>query len=194
MNPYARSKVAFFVTGNIHKFNEARRVLAEYTVSVAMLNVDAVEIQDDSIENISRFSVIDAAKKTCLPVFVEDAGLFVDALNGFPGAYSSYVYRTIGTRGILKLMQNEHKRDAHFQSVVAFCDPQDSSEPRIFEGKAKGEITYQEKGKQGFGYDPIFQPYDKSSRTFAEMTTEEKNRHSHRSQALRKFARWFRGS
>ena len=189
--PTAKRKVALFVTGNIHKFSEARRVLAECNISVAMLNIDAIEIQDDSLENIARFSAIDAAKKTNLPVFVEDAGLFVKALSGFPGPYSSYVYRTVGTKGILKLMQNERKRDAHFSSVVAFCNPKESSEPKIFQGKVEGTITYNEKGKQGFGYDPIFQSYGRNSKTFAEMTTQEKNRHSHRAQSLRKFARWF---
>ena len=191
MNPYIKRKVAFFVTGNIHKFNEARRVLAEYDISVAMLNIDAVEIQDYSIENIAKYSVIDAAKKTNLPMFVEDAGLFINALNGFPGPYSSYVYRTIDTKGILKLMQNEHKRDAHFLSAVAFCSLQESSETKIFQGKVEGRITYEEKGEQGFGYDPIFQPYDRNDRTFAEMTTQEKNKNSHRAQALRKFAKWY---
>jgi XTP/dITP diphosphohydrolase len=190
--PAKKKKVAFFVTGNIHKFNEARRVLADYDVSVAMLNIDAIEIQDDSLENIAKFSVIDAAEKSNLPVFVEDAGLFVKALNGFPGPYSSYVYRTIGTKGILKLMQNERKRDAHFSSVVAFCNPQESLEPKIFQGKVEGTITYDIRGKQGFGYDPIFQPYGRNGRTFAEMTTQEKNKNSHRAQALRKFAGWFK--
>ena len=100
-------KVAFFVTGNVHKFNEARKVLAEYGGATAMLNLEAVEIQDDSLENIAKTSAVDAARKSSLPVFVEDAGLFVKALNGFPGPYSSYVYRTVGNRGILKLMQME---------------------------------------------------------------------------------------
>jgi XTP/dITP diphosphohydrolase len=184
-------KVAFFVTGNIHKFNEARRVLVEYGISVAMLNIDAIEIQDDSLENIAKTSAIDAAKKSNLPVFVEDAGLFINALKGFPGPYSSYIYRTIGAGGILKLMQGERKRDAYFSSVVAFCNPRESFEPKIFQGKVEGRITYEEKGKQGFGFDPIFQPYGRNGITFAEMTTHEKNKHSHRAQALRKFAKLF---
>jgi XTP/dITP diphosphohydrolase len=156
-----------------------------------MLNIDAIEIQDDSLENIAKTSAIDAAKKTNLPVFVEDAGLFIKALNGFPGPYSSYVYRTTGTRGILRLMQNERKRDAYFSSVVAFCNPKELWESKIFEGRVEGAITYSERGRQGFGFDPIFQPYSRTSRTFAEMTTQEKNKHSHRAQALRKFAQWY---
>jgi len=179
------------VTGNVHKFNEARNVLAEYNVATAMLNLEAVEIQDDSVENIAKASVEDATEKSNLPVFVEDAGLFVKALNGFPGPYSSYVFRTVGVKGISKLMQNERKRDAYFLSVVAFSNRQELLEPKCFRGMVGGKIAYEERGKQGFGFDPIFQPYGGNRKTFAEMTTQEKNKYSHRAQALRKFARWY---
>jgi XTP/dITP diphosphohydrolase len=191
MSSFITKKVAFFVTGNVHKFNEARNVLSEYGVATAMLNMEAVEIQDDSLENIAKTSAVDAARKSSLPVFVEDAGLFVKALHGFPGPYSSYVYRTVGNIGILKLMQSERKRDAYFLSVVAFCSPQEPFEPKCFEGKVEGKIAYKENGKQGFGFDPIFEPYGRNNKTFAEMTTQEKNKYSHRAQALRKFAKWY---
>jgi len=179
------------VTGNVHKFNEARRVLAEYNIATAMLNLEAVEVQDDSLENIAKASAEDAAKKSSLPVFVEDAGLFVKALNGFPGPYSSYVFRTVGVKGILRLMQNERKRDAYFLSVVAFSKPQELLEPKFFSGMVEGKIAYEERGKQGFGFDPVFEPYGGNSKTFAEMTTQKKNKYSHRAQALRKFAKWY---
>jgi len=184
-------KVVFFVTGNVHKFNEVRKVLAEHNVATAMLNLEAIEIQDDNLENIAKASATDAAKKSNLPVFVEDAGLFVKALNGFPGPYSSYVFRTVGTKGILKLMQNERKRDAYFLSVVAYSNPQKLLEPKCFHGMVEGKIAYEEKGKQGFGFDPVFEPFGGNGKTFAEMTTQEKNKYSHRAQALRKFAKWY---
>jgi XTP/dITP diphosphohydrolase len=191
MSPFASRKVVFFVTGNFHKFQEARRVLAEYKISTVMLNLDAVEIQDDNLENIARTSTTDAAKKSNLPVFVEDAGLFIKALNGFPGPYSAYVYRTLGTKGILKLIGNEKNREAYFLSIVAFSNPQDQSEPKTFLGRVEGRITYEEKGKQGFGFDPIFEPFGGNGKTFAEMTKIEKNKYSHRAQAMRKFAKWY---
>jgi len=190
MNSFLRGRVAFFVTSNLHKFNEARRVLAEFKIATAMLNVDAVEIQDDNLENIAKTSALDAAAKSNLSIFVEDAGLFVEALKGFPGPYSSFVYRTIGTKGLLKLMENERRRDAYFHSVVAFHSPEGKS-PKCFHGKVRGEITIKEKGRHGFGFDPIFNPLDTNARTFAQMETAEKNRYSHRAQALRKFARWY---
>ncbi len=186
---FPRGRLAFFVTSNVHKFNEARQVLSEYKVATAMLKIEAVEIQDDNLEPIAKASAIDAVKNCGLPIIVEDAGLFIEALNGFPGPYSSYVYRTIGTMGILKLMENVDKRDTYFQSVVAFSSLEEA--PRCFHGKAKGKISQEERGKLGFGFDPIFEPSDGGNRTFAEMTTIEKNEHSHRAEALRKFAKWY---
>jgi len=191
MTPFLKGRVAFFVTSNVHKFNEARLVLAEYKITTAMLNVEAVEIQDDNIENIAKTSAMDAAAKANLPVFVEDAGLFIDALKGFPGPYSSYVYRTVGTKGILRLLQNEKKRDAYFLSVVAFSNAREPSKPKCFQGMVQGKIASEERGKRGFGFDPVFEPYGGNGKTFAEMTTQEKNKCSHRAQALRKFARWY---
>ena len=186
---FPRGKVAYFVTSNIHKFQEARRVLSEYKIATAKLRVGAVEIQDDSLENIAEASVLDAVKNCGLPIFVEDAGLFIEALKGFPGPYSKYVYNTIGTKGILKLMKNIENRSAHFQSVIAFSSPDE--QPTCFRGKVEGKISLQERGTSGFGYDPIFKPTEGNGRTFAEMTLNEKNGYSHRAEALRKFAEWY---
>ena len=186
---FPRGKVAYFVTSNVHKFQEARRVLSEYKIATAKLKVGAIEIQDDNLENIAKFSALDAVKNCGLPIFVEDAGLFVEALNGFPGPYSAYVYRTVGTKGILKLMKNIKNRSAYFQSVIAFSSPEEK--PTCFHGKVKGKISLQERGTSGFGYDPIFEPSKGDGRTFAEMTTAQKNLFSHRAEALRKFAEWY---
>jgi len=187
---FPKGKVVFFATGNFHKFDEARRVLAEFKIATAMLRVKTIEIQDDSIENIAKTSAIDALRKTGLPLIVEDAGLFIEALNGFPGPYSSYVYRTLGTRGILKLMDKESQREAYFLSVVAFSSPK-RLRPICFQGKVEGTITHKERGKKGFGFDPIFEPLGANEKTFAEMEAEQKNEYSHRAQALRKFASWY---
>ena len=186
---FPRGKLAFFVTSNVHKFSEARQVFSKYKVAAAMLSIEAIEIQDDNLENIAKASAIDAVKNCGLPIIVEDAGLFIEALNGFPGPYSSYVYRTIGTVGILQLMKNVDEREAYFQSVVAFNGPEQT--PRCFHGKAKGKISLEERGSLGFGFDPVFEPSGGGNRTFAEMTTSEKNEHSHRAGALRKFAEWY---
>jgi XTP/dITP diphosphohydrolase len=187
-------RVIFFATGNFNKFNEARRILAEYGIATAMLRAKAIEIQNDSLSEIAEFSVLNAFELFSLPVMVEDAGLFVDALKGFPGPYAAYAYKTISNPGMLKLMENKTNRKATFRSTIAYYNGESS--PRCFEGEASGEIAYDERwgtGKSGFGFDPIFVPSG-SSKTFAEMEIEEKNRFSHRANAVRKFAEWYKKS
>jgi XTP/dITP diphosphohydrolase len=189
------TKVVFFATGNINKFNEARSILSPFGIAVGMLRVKGDEIQSDSLKEIAQASVINAYKRCRLPIFVEDAGLFIDALSGFPGSYAAYVYKTIHNSGILKLMENVKDRQTKFQSVIAYCD-EPLCEPECFDGESIGEITLTERkqqGKSAFGFDPIFQPIG-SSKTFAEMTIEEKNGFSHRAMALRKFAEWYKQS
>jgi XTP/dITP diphosphohydrolase len=187
-----KSKVVFFATGNINKFNEARSIVSPYGFAVALLRVKGCEIQSDNLKEIAQTSAINAYKQSKLPVFVEDAGLFIYALSGFPGPYAAYVYKTIRNRGILSLMEDVKDRRAKFQSVIAYCD-ETLCEPRCFMGESNGEITLTERKQQGkaaFGFDPIFQPAG-SSMSFAEMTIEEKNGFSHRARAIRKFAEWY---
>jgi XTP/dITP diphosphohydrolase len=188
-----KGKVVFFATGNIHKFDEARSILAKFGVAVGMLRLKGVEVQSDSLREIAETSARGAFERCGLPVFVEDAGLLIEELKGFPGPYAAYVYQTIGNRGLLKLMKGEKDRRAVFRSAIAYLDG-DVEAPVVFEGEAKGEITVDERfrsGKSGFGFDPIFQP-DGSANTFAEMTLEEKNCFSHRANAIRKFAEWYK--
>ncbi|MBT0159672.1 XTP/dITP diphosphatase [Candidatus Bathyarchaeota archaeon A05DMB-2] len=187
-----KGKVVFFATHNIHKFNEARSILSPYGIAVGMIKVKALEIQSDSLSEIATASVTDTFNRCHLPVIVEDAGLFIDALKGFPGPYAAYVYKTIGNKGLLKLMENVNDRKATFQSAIAFYNGQ--SAPMCFEGEVTGEIAFEERlgsGNSGFGFDPVFQPVG-SFKVFAEMTIEEKNRFSHRASAFRKFAEWYK--
>lgn len=183
-------RVVYFLTSNRHKFQEARGVLKEYGLRVKMLRRKIEEIQHDKLEKIAVVALSRASVGLKLPAFVEDAGLFVEALGGFPGPYSSYVYRTIGLQGILRLLEGREDRGAEFRSVVAFREPPGIM--KAFLGVAKGIISHHAKGDQGFGFDPIFIP-DGSEVTFGEMPMEEKSLHSHRGRALRKFARWYTG-
>lgn len=186
-------KAIFFVTNNVNKFNEARRVLAEQRIAVGMLRMKSLEIQSDSLKEIAESSVQDAYRKIRLPIIIEDAGLFVEDLSGFPGPYAAYVYKTIGNSGLLRLMEKVDDRTAEFQSVIAYLSKYLES-PICFDGRIRGEITRTEKiarRNSGFGFDPIFKP-EGSKYTFAEMNTDEKNRFSHRATALRKFAEWYK--
>ncbi len=164
-------------------------MLADYEIACVLLKIEALEIQDDDLESIAKVSARDAVEKCGLPIIVEDTGLFIEALNGFPGPYSSYIHRTVGNKGILKLMETVEERDSYFHSVVAFCSSSD--QPKCFHGRVMGRISREERGSLGFGFDPIFQPQGGGGKTFAEMTTVRKNKCSHRARALRGFARWY---
>lgn len=186
-------KVVFFATSNIHKFMEAREILSSHDIAVGMLRLKGDEIQSESLEEIAVASAKNAFKACGLPVIVEDAGLFIEALSGFPGPYAAYVYKTIHNSGILKQMTGVKNRKATFKSAIAYMD-ENLQEPLCFDGKSNGKITLTERkggGNSGFGFDPIFQP-NENEKTFAEMTLAEKNRFSHRADALRKFAEWYR--
>ncbi len=183
----------FFATGNIHKFNEARVMLAEHGLGVGMMRMKGVEIQSDSLKEIASTSAANAYKKIHLPLIVEDAGLFVDALKGFPGPYAAYAYKTVENEGILKLMAGVKNRKATFRSSIAYCNSE-TGETVCFEGQSQGEITAKERisdFESAFGFDPIFQPKG-SKKTFAEMSIKEKNGFSHRAQAVSKFAEWYK--
>ncbi len=188
-----KGRVVFFATGNQHKFNEARIILTNLDIAVGMLKIKDTEIQSHSLVKIAQTSVSDAFKRCNLPVIVEDAGLFVENLNGFPGPYAAFIYETIGNRGLLKLMEKVENRKARFSSVIAYCDNA-VEVPVVFEAKVEGSLTFSERagsGKSGFGFDPVFQP-NGCAKTFAEMTIEEKNNYSHRAKAVLKFAEWYK--
>ena len=186
-----KGRIIFFATGNVHKFTEARSVLSKQGISVGMLRVKAVEIQNEDLAKIAAESARDAFNRCHLPIIVEDAGLFVEALNGFPGPYAAYAYKTLGNAGLLKQMKEVKDRHAKFQSAIAYFDGEKQS---LFEGEAEGEITRAERkknAKTAFGFDPVFQPLG-SKKTFAEMSIDMKNGFSHRAAALSKFAEWYR--
>jgi XTP/dITP diphosphohydrolase len=188
-----RGRFVFFATNNINKFNEARRVLDEFKIAVGMLRAKSFEIQSDSLEEVAKASVIDAFRRCNLPIIVEDDGLFVKALKGFPGPYASYVYATIGNCGLLRLMETVGDRRARFESVIAYFS-EEIKKPACFGGTIQGKIALNERRKSaesGFGFDPLFIPLG-SRKTFAEMSVEEKNRSSHRANAFRKFAQWYK--
>jgi XTP/dITP diphosphohydrolase len=171
-------------TKNVHKLREMAPILESYGFRLQPADLPKIEIQSDSLQEIVAYAA-KSLPRLDKPVIVEDAGLFINALNGFPGPYSHYAYKTIGCKGILKLMQQATDRTAVFQSAIALKTP--TGEIHVFTGEARGTITTQERGTHGFGFDPIFQPQD-TNKTFAEMTLQEKNLYSHRAKAAKKLA------
>ncbi len=170
-----------FASSNADKFGEAEEILRGFGISAGFFRCELAEIQSDSLGEIARHKVRDAFSRCGRPVMVEDDGMFVDSLGGFPGPYSSFVFRSIGNAGILRLLKTG--RAASFHSVIAY---RDSGNEKLFRGKTAGKISARARGR-GWGYDPIFVPSGQTE-TFAQA---DKNTISHRYKALKKFAAWF---
>ncbi|WP_049914433.1 XTP/dITP diphosphatase [Haloterrigena salina] len=176
-----------FVTGNEGKVREARDYLADLE-PVDQIDYDYTEVQSDSLAEIAAHGAREAFEElgSDEPVLVDDAGLFVDALEGFPGPYSAYVEDTVGVERLWRLASEEENRRARFKTVLAYAD-EDGTE--TFKGTVAGTLVAP-RGEGGFGYDPIF---EYNGQTMAEMSTEEKNAISHRGRALAEFAEWYAG-
>ncbi len=178
----------YFVTRNIHKFNEVLDLFTKENVNydLKQIDIETIEIQADSIKDIALFKLDSVKDKIDGSFFIEDAGFFVDdPLKGFPGAFSSYVLKTIGNEGILKLINDYDITNAHFSAIIAlYFKPLE--EVFLFEGNVKGKVSKTIRGTGGFGFDPIFIPDETPDKTFAELSMEEKNSFSHRGQALKK--------
>ncbi len=181
-------RTLWFVTQNAHKYQEASRTLDPFGIRIRKLAYPKTEIQSVDLGDIAKFAAEEAAEKYNRTVVVEDSGLFVKALNGFPGPYSSYVHATIGVEGLVRLMSQKLRREAYFQTSLVVASPRGTSQE--FSGRAYGTISHKPAGKQGFGFDPIFIPKD-TRKTFAQGGSEFKDRYSHRAIAFRKLALWY---
>jgi len=119
-------------------------------------------------------------------VMIEDSGLFVKTLGDFPGVYSSHVFKSVGSAGVLKLMKGVEQRTAQFRSCVGLLV---GGKKTVLSGTCHGKLANRIRGKGGFGFDPIFIPRG-HSRTFAEMGLARKNELSHRAKVLAKVAKF----
>jgi XTP/dITP diphosphohydrolase len=166
-----------FATSNFHKFTEVKAIFDQQTsISLEHLKISLLEIQSASLEEVAAFSLEECAKRTeKTNFFVEDTGLFIESLHGFPGVYSAFILETIGLNGILTLLKGNSSRNAVFQSVIAL---KFGNIKKFFTGQIEGQIS-KRISSLGWGYDPIFIPNSDEKRTFGEMG-EEKNLISHR--------------
>jgi XTP/dITP diphosphohydrolase len=182
----------YFATGNKGKFAEATHIAKTFGITLKRMKTEKTEIQSDELEAIASFAAKCASETARHSVIAEDAGLFVDSLRGFPGPYSAYVFKTIGSDGVLNLLKGATDRSASFRAVVSFARPR--RPPICFSGEVRGVIARRPRGSLGFGFDPIFVPTQADGRTFAEMNTLEKNLLSHRAKAFVKFFTWLASS
>jgi len=173
-------KAFSFITKNSGKVAELQAKAHEFGLEIIQVNASYPELQADTLGEIVRYGLSYCQEKFSPPFIIEDSGLFIDDANGFPGPYSSYVHRTIGNNGLVKLIGEG--RTARFESAIGSR----YRDFKLFFGRVEGHIV-SSRGNQGFGFDPIFE-YE--GRTFAEMSIDEKNAISHRSKAAALFLHW----
>ena len=145
-------------------------------------SVSVEEIQAIELEPVVRYKAEHAYTVLRRPILVEDTGLAFAAWNGLPGALIKWFLQSLGTDGICRLLQKTD-RQARATTVFGYHD---GTACHVFTGTVVGIIPEMPRGSQGFGWDAIFQPQG-STRTFAEMTAEEKDRFSMRRLALEQF-------
>ena len=183
-----------FATNNVHKLREVSQTLGE---DFTLVTPRECGVTEDIPENEATLEGNALAKaryirsRTGLDCFADDTGLEVEALGGEPGVHSAR-YATDGhddaanKRLLLERLAGKENRRARFRTAIALID---ADGEHIFEGVVEGRIAREERGADGFGYDPLFVP-DGCDRTFAEMSADEKNAVSHRGRAVRLLAEY----
>lgn len=179
-----------FATNNKHKLQEVRDILGNRVEVLSLSDINCHDDIPETADTLQGNAIMKAQyiyEKFGVDCFADDTGLEVEALNGEPGVYSAR-YAGDGhdsEANMNKLLQNltgENNRRAQFRTVIALII---KGEENTFDGIVKGEITEEKRGDSGFGYDPIFIP-EGFSKSFAQMTNEEKNSISHRFRATEK--------
>ncbi len=168
------------ITSNRGKSREYEGIFRGSGIELESVTMSYPEEQLDTIEAVAERSASYLSGLFKEEFFIDDSGLFIASLRGFPGVYSSYVNKTIGCRGIISLMEGLEDRRAAFKTCIAFRDDR----IHLFTSNVQGRISTEMRGNNGFGFDPIFIP-EGQSKTFAEMSIELKNSVSHRSKAAR---------
>ena len=158
--------------------------MADHGLVLEHIRTPYPEIQAESLEETIIPGLQWLLERYERPIMIDDSGLFVDGLKGFPGVYSSYVFKTIGCEGILGLMKGVPDRRARFECCIGFIAP--GKDPFIAKGVSHGVIAHEKAGTGGFGYDPIVVP-EGYSKTYAQIEVSEKNKISHRGRAVAKF-------
>lgn len=183
-----------FATNNLDKVKEIKALLGNTMELLSLKDIgcaEDIEETEFTLEGNARLKADYITKKYGYDCFADDTGLEVEALNGAPGVYSArYAGENVSyednVQKMLKEMLGKRNRKAQFRTVVAL-----NLEGRqyLFEGLCKGEILEKKEGKEGFGYDPIFKPVG-ASKSFAEMSQEEKGWISHRGLAIKKLIKF----
>ncbi len=184
-----------FATNNQHKLSEVRQILSDFRVlSLADIQCfDELPETADTFEGNSKQKAEYVFTHFHVPCFADDSGLEVEALHNEPGVFSA---RFAGPQRsdednmemVLLKLQGVTNRSARFKTVITYIDKQQTIS---FDGFIEGNIILERRGRNGFGYDPVFVPLH-HEKTFAELSSAEKNAMSHRSVAVKKLAAFLR--
>lgn len=188
-------------SNNKHKISELKSILNGFS-KIQLLSLEEaniyIEVEEtgDTLNKNAFLKASEIFNITGIPVIADDSGLFVDALNGEPGVYSSRYagLKATYTDNCEKLISELKKKNlteskAEFRTVICFIDKLNNE--KYFEGIVKGKIITEQHGDNGFGYDPLFIP-EGVNKTFAQLTDEEKNKLSHRANAVNKFTEYLK--
>jgi len=183
-------KIIVLATRNSGKIKEFQQLLKNFPVEIKSLSdfgpIPEVEEDGKTFDDNAYKKALFTAKVLGLPAISDDSGLVVEALNGAPGVKSARYAGENATdqENIEKLlgeMEGKDDRRAAFECVISIAAP--SGPALTYEGRCEGEIAQKPRGTSGFGYDPVFF-YPEYNKTFAELSSDEKNRVSHRGKAL----------
>lgn len=185
-----------FASQNVNKVKEISKLLPEHIEIIGLKDIGFTEDIPETADTLEGNAILKAkylAKKLDYPIFADDTGLEIDALNGEPGVYSArYGGEDKNAEKnmdlVLEKLQGKTNRNAQFRTVISL---EMDGENFCFEGKVEGQICEQRSGAEGFGYDPIFKPNGFTD-TFAEMSLDAKNKISHRGRAVAKFVEFLK--
>jgi len=178
----------YLITSNISKYQEIKKVLANFSIKLKRIDIDLPEIKSLAPRQVVIDKVNKAYKIVKKPVIVDDTSLFFSGYNQFPGTISRFIFMTLGFSGIFKLIKNNHS--AYFESYIAYLDKK-SAVPHIFTGKCQGKLIKKILGKKRtkMPYDNIFIPLGET-KTFAQLGVAMKQKYDHRTKAVIKLAKY----
>jgi non-canonical purine NTP pyrophosphatase (RdgB/HAM1 family) len=176
-----------FGTTNQGKLDEAREILK---LDVSGVSLEIPEIQSLDNKEVAIAKAKAYWEKLKKPLFIEDISLVFNTLNSLPGTYIDSFSKALDNKGLISLLKSKKDKSAKAITTLVYIWAKDKYE--VFEGMVEGKISAREKGKNGFGWDPIFVPIG-SNKTFAQMSQEEKNKYSMRAKALKKLSKWIKG-
>jgi len=193
------TKQIYFMTSNKGKIASLNRYFEqnEIDIKIEPVNLGIVEPQANSVKDVSKVKALEAFDILKAPLVVEDGGLEIDALKGFPGVYVRYILDTIGAQGLVKLMEGEEDRTCRFASTTSFVDK--NGELHQFESSGnEGQIvTKMRTTHSPYAWSDIWYIFYKPEfdKTLSEMTEEELYRNTQEegdSSSLSKFIEWFK--